>query len=68
VAASVLQITLESSYSTQGIFGLINPMPTSGLSVDVCFITLMVKPIISLEPELELFSSKYFIGAGAQAF
>ena len=30
--------------------------------------SLMVKPIILLEPELELFSSKYFIGAGAGAF
>ena len=28
---------------------------------------LMVKPIILLEPELELFSSKYIIGAGARA-
>jgi hypothetical protein len=30
--------------------------------------SLMVKPIIVMEPELELFSSRYFIGAGARAF
>ena len=30
-------------------------------------IALMVKPIILMEPELELLSSKYFIGAGAGA-
>jgi hypothetical protein len=29
---------------------------------------LMVKPIIVMEPELKLFSSKYFIGAGARDF
>jgi hypothetical protein len=29
--------------------------------------SLIVKPIILLEPELELFTSKYFIGAGAKA-
>jgi hypothetical protein len=30
--------------------------------------SLMVKPIILKEAELELFSSKYFIGTGARAF
>jgi hypothetical protein len=32
------------------------------------YAALIVKPIILLEPELELFSSKYFIGAGAGDF